>query len=206
METDYFFERLSNLIDRVETEYERVNTMWLQETEQPQNLSKIRVKHYPDTPALEEQTDEYRRFLAYHLDDSAFTSLSEQGFDVSYRIKTNDSIADKIRRYIFNPKLQGNAPVNKCLNDLCGVRVIARCSIPPQDVIEYVVRFHPELKITDSTKTQDGNVIYIATHIYFRKDNRTYPWELQVWSADDAELNLKSHREHKERYTGWNKR
>lgn len=41
---------------------------------------------------------------------------------------------------------------------------------------------------------------YVGLHLYFKnKNNRFFPWELQVWSIDQAELNEQSHKEHKQK-------
>ncbi len=58
-------------------------------------------------------------------------------FGVSYRIKTDGSIEDKIHRYIWNSNLNGNAPLDRRLNDLCGVRAIVKCDMVPQRITDY---------------------------------------------------------------------
>ena len=43
-------------------------------------------------------------------------------------------------------------------------------------------------------------------HIYFKEDNYTFPWELQIWLEQDEKNNLISHAKYKEDYAQWEKR
>ncbi len=121
-------------------------------------------------------------------------------------LKTVDSILDKIDRYSTNPRLLGNTPVNKCLNDVCGVRLIVKRDVSTDEIVKCVGNDHPELKILDSSKIKDGKARYVATHIYFKESNYHYPWELQLWSEEQSEMNFKSHKEHKEAYVNWSRK
>lgn len=210
MEQNVFYNKLSELVLRVQEEYDRTNALWdaLSESggHSRPNMGKIRVKHYSDTPDLHDQTEAYRIFIYKMMDREFLTPLSEETFSLSYRVKTIDSILDKIERYDTNPRLLGNTPVNKCLNDVCGVRLIAKHAVSTNEIVKYMGDDHPELKILDSSKMKDGMVRYIATHIYFKESNYHYPWELQIWSEEDSEMNFKSHKEHKEAYVNWNRK
>lgn len=55
--------------------------------------------------------------------------------------------------------------------------------------------------VLDSSK-QD----YRAIHLYFKKDNYSFPWELQIWNECDSERNLISHKKYKQEYTAWEKK
>lgn len=208
MEQDRFYPKLSELILCIQGEYDRTNALWATLSASNDfrdlNMGKIRVRHYSDTPYLNERTKAYRDFLADNLDESRI-ALNDADFDVAYRVKTMDSILDKIRRYNQSPCLLGNTPVNKCLNDVFGIRMIAQCTVMADDIIGYVNDRHPGLKVLDSSKTEDDETVYVATHIYFRESNQRYPWELQIWSVERSELNYKSHRERKETYVRWSR-
>ncbi len=71
MEQDRFYAKLSELILRIQEEYDRTNDLWaaLLETNDfgDLNMGKIRVKHYSDTPGLNDQTKSYRDFIADNL-------------------------------------------------------------------------------------------------------------------------------------------
>ena len=208
MEQDRFYAKLSELILRIQEEYDRTNDLWAalsgSNDVRDLNMGRIRVRHCSDTPDLNEQTKAYRDFIADNLDESRI-ALDDADFDVAYRVKTLDSIFDKIRRYNRNPRLLGNTPVNKCLNDVFGIRMIVQCTVMADDIIGYVNDRHPGLKVLDSSKTEDDEAVYIATHIYFRESNRRYPWELQKWSVEHTETNYESHRERKEAYVRWSR-
>ncbi len=95
--------------------------------------------------------------------------------------------------------------MNKCLNDVFGIRMIAQCTVMADEIIGYVNDKHPGLKVLDSSKTEDDETIYVATHVYFRESNHRYPWELQIWSVEHSEINYESHRKLKETYVRWSR-
>lgn len=200
--------RLHRPIEDVQREYDRTTALWkiLAESQAigPVNLRKVRVKHFPDTPGLREQTLLYRDFVSNNLDVDSIVSSDTEGFDVAYRIKTEDSLFDKIDRYIADPNLHGNTPLNRFLNDLCGVRAVSNFDMGTEELIARMSEQYPDMKILNSTKVWNGNTIYVAVHIYFSESNISFPWELQVWSQKNAPMNFASHRAHKERYVRWN--
>lgn len=109
-----------------------------------------------------------------------------RGIDFFYRVKTAESIADKIRRYT---ERENQYPVNNILNDIFGARVI----LPSESVAEIMQRL-------DDWKTQynlknwylrDENGC-IGVHISFEPDG-CYPWELQIWDEKDAAENIRNH-------------
>lgn len=44
---------------------------------------------------------------------------------------------------------------------------------------------------------------YNAIHIYFKENNYTFPWELQIWLKEHETKNLNSHKMYKQDYTKW---
>ncbi|MCF7520726.1 GTP pyrophosphokinase [Neisseria sp. ZJ106] len=111
-----------------------------------------------------------------------------RGIDFFYRVKTGESIEDKIRRYLAR---ENQYPVNNILNDIFGARVI----LPSPDIAEILNRL-------DGWKTQYGlknwylrDVCgYIGIHVYFKNaSNFYYPWELQIWDEKDAAENIRNH-------------
>ena len=98
--------------------------------------------------------------------------------DISYfyRVKTSESILDKIER--FTKRAEGY-PVNSVLNDIFGARVIL-----PTSVITEVMNRLDDWKEEYGLKnwylkdTED----YTGIHVYFKnRSNFYYPWELQIW-------------------------
>ena len=57
---------------------------------------------------------------------------------------------------------------------------------------------YSDLKCINSSKDE-----YNATHIYFKKDNYTFQWELQVWNKVDEANNINSHERYKQDYVKW---
>ena len=115
-----------------------------------------------------------------------------RGIDFFYRVKTAESIADKIRRYT---ERENQYPVNNILNDIFGARVI----LPSESVAEIMQRL-------DDWKTQyslknwylrdvDG---YIGLHLYFETTH--YPWKLQIWDEKDAAENIRNHIAYKRQF------
>ncbi len=59
-------------------------------------------------------------------------------------------------------------------------------------------KYDHKFKCIDSSKND-----YVATHIYFKKDNYNFQWELQIWDKKHEKFNYLSHKEYKQMYTDW---
>lgn len=112
-----------------------------------------------------------------------------------YRVKTAESIYDKINRYLAR---ENQYPVNNILNDIFGARMIL-----PSECIGEILNHLDEYKDKYQLKNWylrdvDG---YIGIHIYFKNSsNFYYPWELQIWDIKDAKANIESHRLYKREF------
>lgn len=112
-----------------------------------------------------------------------------------YRVKTGESILDKIERYQAR---QTNYPVNNILNDIFGARMILN-----SDDIALIISKLDDWKEQYGLKNWylrdvDG---YVGIHIYFKNAyNFYYPWELQLWDEKDAESNIESHLKYKRNF------
>ena len=123
-------------------------------------------------------------------------SLSEEYSGVRFRIKQAESIREKIRYYLGPQHENGKVPINKSLNDFLGFRIF----------VQDVNLVHNRLEVDTSVnaiidrmymRDRDG---YIGLHIYFRnRNNKFFPWELQIWSVNDSESNEESHKIHKQK-------
>lgn len=81
------------------------------------------------------------------------------------------------------------------------VRIILNSQLTFQSIKEFVLDKFPYVdRCIDSSKGE-----YKATHIYFKLDNYSFPWELQVWNRHDENSNLISHKKYKQEYTLWEK-
>ncbi|MEK4381158.1 hypothetical protein ACTHHL_00440 [Aeribacillus composti] len=122
--------------------------------------------------------------------------------DFRLRVKQNESIVNKLKYYRVGKEEKGLYPLNKCLNDLLGFRIII------DDFDHDCVYFDAlcesiktEYKIRKINSSKNN---YKATHIYFYGESNTYfPWELQIWNSNDETQNEHSHRIHKQEYTKW---
>ncbi len=41
--------------------------------------------------------------------------------------------------------------------------------------------------------------------MYFKEDNYSFQWELQIWNDCDVDGNFASHKKYKQEYTTWEK-
>lgn len=112
-----------------------------------------------------------------------------------YRVKTTESIHDKIKRYLAR---KNQYPVNNILNDIFGARIIL-----PSEWIGKILNHLDEYKEKYQLKNWylrdvDG---YIGIHIYFKNSsNFYYPWELQIGDIKDARANIENHRLYKRHF------
>lgn len=108
----------------------------------------------------------YRHILSQiSLNGKSFSRVDKYFF-VCYNIAIN--------RYIDNKLEHGLSPINKCVNDLFGIRIICDGEIDFEDLQNHINCSYG-LKCINAAKAD-----YIATHIYFKRDNYSFPWELQV--------------------------
>ena len=108
------------------------------------------------------------------------------------------SLQDKINRYYAEKKHEyGKISINKCVNDILGIRLIFNEEENLHEIMNYINKKYNNLKSIDSSK--DG---YVATHAYFIKnDNSKFQWELQLWNKKDVENNKECHEKYKQEYT-----
>lgn len=115
----------------------------------------------------------------------------------SGRIKTEDSILNKI--YKKANQDGGKFPINSCMNDLLGLRII------DPYYKENIIYIENELKKLKNSgyklryvdRLNNG---YKAYHVYFKKDNKSFPIELQIWDEEDEEKNMNLHKKYKQDY------
>ena len=103
---------------------------------------------------------------------------------ISIRIKQLNSIEYKIFRYNTG-SLKGKVPINKCLNDLFGVRIIIDDSFTHDELMEHIEEKYLGMKLIDASKNG-----YVASHLYIMTANQLFPWELQIWKKEDERNNL----------------
>ena len=195
-------EELEKLINFIQLEYtifseKWENSMYYIKT----NLKNTLVKDIIKDNHLLDVVFNYREFINQNniqllMDFKQFNTNNET---VNIRTKTKNSIEYKIKRYTEKDE-SGEIPINKCLNDLFGIRLISNKSLEYKDIFELVNEKFENLKCIDSSKKD-----YIATHIYFKKDNHSFQWELQIWNKMNEINNIISHERYKQDYVKWEK-
>ncbi|MDO0371527.1 hypothetical protein KLN81_18280 [Clostridioides difficile] len=98
-------------------------------------------------------------------------------FPVSYRIKSYHSCLIKYDKYYPSFEL------NKCFNDLLGIRII---------VDSYYELFEQDLssfRLADMRTGKANDDGYRGVHLYYQKSNFHYPIELQVNTKIDRQIN-----------------
>lgn len=199
------FEDLDKLIRDLKEKHTEICDIWSKNTESPFNLDKtypIDIIGEKSNKEFLEYIFQYREFLATNMTDYSISLLSR---NLEYRIKTKNSIEEKLAKYkekeSLTPNSKGKFPLKKCLNDLYGARYFFEGKgLPLEKIEKHLKETFSALKIKNASKGE-----YKAVHVYFHQDNFSFPWELQVWNQQDAVLNKQSHKEHKQAYTKWEK-
>lgn len=193
---------LEKLINFIQTEYMEFNQKW----QKSDYYTKINLKNNQVCDLLENKDIlnaifNYREFINENniqlsLD---FKLFNNEKAKVNIRAKTKNSIEYKIKNYIQNHE-NGKVPINKCFNDLFGIRIIFTEAVTNKQIAELVKNKFKDLKCIDSSKQE-----YKATHIYFKQNNFNFQWELQVWNKIDEMNNINSHEKYKQDYVKWEK-
>lgn len=193
-------EELDKLINFIQNEYVQLTTKWEQSDYYTKiNLSNNQVCDLLENKLILDTIVNYREFINQNniqlLMD--FKRFNSEKATVNIRTKAKNSIEFKIENYIKNHE-NGKVPINKCFNDLFGIRIICDKELSFAEVFGLINTKHSGLKCIDSSKDE-----YKATHIYFKKNNYTFQWELQVWNKIDEVNNIISHEKYKQDYVKW---
>lgn len=179
-----------------------ISDEWLNTCKNLVNLKKRLVSEIELDGEIYRNVIDYSRYLNVRsqeiIQDLASLKLNE-GCCISQRIKAENSIQDKIRRYKTR-KEQGKIPIKKCLNDLFGVRLIGPGRLGKQELDQFLGENLKHRKLSCKDSSKNG---YRALHVYIMKDNLCFPWELQIWCNEDEENNKKNHHFYKQEYTKW---
>ena len=194
-------DELEILLDSIKKQYKNLYSEWKQSNLYvPINQRKNLVKDIKNNNEILNTILDDRVFLnENHLDIKiVFDQLHLQS-EVNSRVKAQNSIEYKLNNYMTEKHEYGEVALNKCLNDLYGIRIIFKDNIEYNVIKEFVERkYKGKLKCYDASK---GN--YVATHIYFKEDNYSFQWELQIWDDAHYVSNIISHEYYKQDYTKW---
>lgn len=194
-------EELNILIDSIMKQYNKLYVEWEKSNLYvPLHQKKNLVKDIKNNNEILNIILDYRLFLnEKHLDlKMAFNSLNLKS-EVNSRVKAQNSIEFKINNYMTDKHEYGKVAINKCFNDLYGIRIIFEDNAEYNKIKEFISeKYKEKLKCYDASKGD-----YVATHIYFKKDNYSFQWELQIWDKLHYQSNIISHKQYKQGYTKW---
>lgn len=203
MSIDEEFKYLNKVIDEIHLRMIDYAYQFENQCKNSINLKKKCVKHYFNEEKIQELLDNIKIFNSI-LKQEINQLLFEDEFKlwIDKRIKNERSIYDKLCRYQQREQ-SGSYPLNKCLNDLLGYRLVLQSNIKLHELydilcIDISEKYNNKIKIINSSKDE-----YKAIHLYFKVDNLCFPCELQIWLSSDTEKNLASHQKYKQNYLNW---
>ncbi len=171
------------------------------------NQKKEKVIHIQRKPEIMDSIRTYVEYLNGQGIVNAFEYMQDD-FTVTSRVKNVNSINEKFEEYCNYRDEGGEVQINKCFNDLLGIRAIIDCAeLDYDDIVE---RFGDRGFVIEE-KNERHRLLghsYRATHIYFKYENDEYKniafrWELQIWKSQDEITNQESHKNHRYRYKEW---
>ena len=175
-------------VERLIFEINTIHIKYSEEYFESGKLAKVNLNHtFAKAPV--DEILKYRLNLHESINDYLMVA---DVCDISYfyRVKTSESILDKIERFTKRPTK--GYPVNSVLNDIFGARVILPTSVITE-VMDCLDDWKEEygLKNWYLKDTED----YTGIHLYFKnKSHFYYPWELQIWDKNDISRNIESHK------------
>ncbi len=195
-------EELDKLINFILKEYIEFNEKWQKSNYYSRiNLKKNLICDLLSNEIMLDTIFNYREFINENniqlLMD--FKQFNNEISKVNIRTKTKNSIEYKLKNYNENHE-NGKIPIEKCLNDLFGIRIICAKKLEHNEILNFIEEKHKKIKCINSSKKE-----YKATHIYFKKDNFNFQWELQIWNKEDEINNINSHEKYKQDYVKWEK-
>lgn len=195
------FDELRNLIDYIQTVYTEITNEWLHGESAKINLKKSEVSDIDVDGTIYKSIMEYVQLLNERSAGITLQLSCVCSCQVTARVKAQNSIEYKIQNYKTDRHAFGKVPINKCVNDLFGIRIILESPLTFEEIHAFVAGIYQDkYKCIDSSKLD-----YKAVHLYFKQNNQSFPWELQIWNRCDVERNFVSHKKYKQEYTTWEK-
>lgn len=195
------FDDLKTLIDYIQSVYTEVTSEWLRMANTKINLKKSRVADISIGGMIYKSIMEYVQLLNERSAGISLQLSSVRSCQVTARVKAHNSIEYKIQNYKTDQHEFGKIPINKCVNDLFGDRIFLETPLTFDEIRTFVEdTYQGKYRCIDSSKFD-----YKAIHLYFRENNQSFPWELQIWDKCDADSNFASHKKYKQEYITWEK-
>lgn len=133
------------------------------------SLKQISLRHTPLNTIL----GDIARYRSSYIDILVQENL------IGSRFKSEDSI---IRKY--EKTIRTNGGFKQCFNDVLGFRLRF------EDYPEKYPDYFRVVDLRNGKKVDDG---YRAIHLYYQRDNLSYPIEVQLWCGTDYAFNVWSH-------------
>lgn len=159
------------------------------ETGRVEKISLSRTITHVPTPHI------YNYRLTLHESINDYLMTADIDIKYFYRVKTRESIDDKIERFRAR---EDQYPVNNWLNDIFGARIILTAA-EITALMDLLDDWQDELNLKNwYLRNKEGDK---GLHIYFKnKDNFYFPWELQIWDAEDIQSNIQNHEKFKRNF------
>jgi hypothetical protein len=146
-------------------------------------ISKVPVEHI------------YKYRLTLHESINDYLMNSTIQIKYFYRVKTRESIDDKIKRFLNR---ENQYPVNNWLNDIFGARIVLNGE-EIEAVIDLLDEWQEKYGLKNWYVRHQEN--YKGLHIYFKnRSNFYFPWELQIWNEQDVKGNIENHKKFKRNF------
>ncbi|WP_245608554.1 GTP pyrophosphokinase [Stenoxybacter acetivorans] len=178
-------------IKRTEQLIAVINDIHLQFSQDYFETGKVEKHNLSKTVVPTEHILRYRLNLHESINDY-LAGHNLDGITYYYRVKTSESIHDKISRYAKN---NDQYPVNNWMNDIFGARMIL-CTSDIEQIIELLDEWQNTYGLKNWYLRDKPE--YRGLHVYFKnKSNFCFPWELQLWDKNDVAHNIENHRLYK---------
>lgn len=212
MDADTTLGQLKILIDEIIELHSQVTEKWIVYAKNNNiplfNQKSIRVSDASGD--ILTAINKYDEFLARCKMLRGFSEKSANGIVVNARVKAQNSVMEKRDDYCIYANHKGKVSINKCFNDLFGIRAIVDCDDLTLDLVKNLCDSYDCLKIENKNfELTESKENYIAIHIYIKGKgkaevvNRLFRWELQIWTSRQAENNHNQHERHRFKYRRW---
>lgn len=196
-------EDIEKLINFIIFEHEKYTKRWIKSDYYVKlNLKKTLIKDLISNEKYMSIIFDYRKFLnEYNIElMNVFQRFNNKSAKVDTRVKAINSIEYKVKNYYENHN-SGESPIIKCYNDLFGIRIIIKNEISYTEIEEFInKKYNKQVRVIKAVRNE-----YQAVHVYFKVDNYSFPWELQIWNEKDEMINKISHEKYKQDYAKWEK-
>lgn len=181
---------------------------WISSNEEKFNLKRKCVCDiYTGSKGIEETFKKYMNSFLVDLNCLDFKIMENiydvYDFNLYVRRRTKEYASIIYKLHKKSNQDNGKYPIQKCLNDLLGYRIVDKnYNNNIDNIIEHLEHLrHNKGRIKHINRNNDG---YKGYHIYFLgPDNYSFPIELQIWDSEDEQRNMELHNMYKQEYFEW---